>query len=368
MASSKANYFKLGLFSLTAIIILVATLIIYGAGTWRKEKLYFETYIDESVEGLSVGSPVNYRGVQIGQVEEITFVPAVYDLDYTHEKAAKFATYVLVVMSANPEKVRNFNRKIFNLENRIKEGLRLILARQTLTGVARLELDYPTSPGLVPEILWEPEHPYIPSAKSLLGNVADDFQELLHKLSEVDIAALELNINSLITELTAKTSAVDTASINEKLIRLLENADTAVAEVSTQANELLALLNSKTQSIDTTKINEHLISLMEDSETAVQKFALLNENLIEASEKIDEFFQVSQDCEKKNIYDITGNLNRMITNIDTAIYQGGPDISALLESVQHTLNNINSLISELKSNPSQLIFSNQPGRTEVYDE
>ncbi|AQQ70057.1 paraquat-inducible protein B [Limihaloglobus sulfuriphilus] len=367
MASSKANYFKLGVFSLTAIIILTATLIMYGAGTWGKESLYFETYIDESVEGLSVGSPVNYRGVQIGQVEKITFVPAVYDLDYTNITSSKFSTYVLVVMSANPQKVKNFNRKLFNLDNLIQEGLRLTLARQTLTGVARLELDYPSSPGPVPDILWEPDHPYIPASKSLLGNVTDDFQKLLHKLSEINIAALESNINNLITELTAKSSAVDTAAINTKLIRLLENADTAVTEVSTQTNELLAVLNSKTQKIDTEQINEHLLSLMQDSETAVQRFTQLNDNLILVSKNIDDFFQISEGSEKKNIYDISNRLDKILASLDSAIYQGGPDITALLESMQHTLNNINSFIAELKSNPGQLLYSNQPGKTEVYE-
>ena len=38
-----------------------------------------ETYIEESVQGLDIGSPMKFRGVLVGKVEEITLTSAVYD-------------------------------------------------------------------------------------------------------------------------------------------------------------------------------------------------------------------------------------------------------------------------------------------------
>ena len=44
-----------------------------------KEAALVETYIEESVQGLDIGSPMKFRGVLVGKVEEITLTSAVYD-------------------------------------------------------------------------------------------------------------------------------------------------------------------------------------------------------------------------------------------------------------------------------------------------
>ena len=44
-----------------------------GAGNVFKRTVTIETYFDESVQGLDVGSAVKYRGVQIGRVTRIGF-------------------------------------------------------------------------------------------------------------------------------------------------------------------------------------------------------------------------------------------------------------------------------------------------------
>lgn len=55
-------------------------IIILGAGNLSKN-LILETYFDESIQGLDVGSIVKFRGVKIGTVKEITFVQDKYKLD-----------------------------------------------------------------------------------------------------------------------------------------------------------------------------------------------------------------------------------------------------------------------------------------------
>ena len=61
--SQKANYFKLGLFVIGAIVAGVVVLIIIGTGRWFERKVTIETYFNESVQGLDIGSKMKYRGV-----------------------------------------------------------------------------------------------------------------------------------------------------------------------------------------------------------------------------------------------------------------------------------------------------------------
>ena len=69
--STKPHYFRIGIFVILALALVVAAVVVFGAGLLAQDKMYFETYFDESITGLSVGSPVEFRGVRIGQVETI---------------------------------------------------------------------------------------------------------------------------------------------------------------------------------------------------------------------------------------------------------------------------------------------------------
>ena len=71
--SEKPGYFRIGLFILIALAILVAGLVALGAGAFLRQRIYIETYVNASVQGIDIGSPVKFRGVQIGRVSGISF-------------------------------------------------------------------------------------------------------------------------------------------------------------------------------------------------------------------------------------------------------------------------------------------------------
>ena len=74
---TKANHFKIGVFVIIASGLLVVSIVML-ARPHMEEPMYIETYMDESVAGLNIGSPITYRGVDIGRVEGISFVSSRY--------------------------------------------------------------------------------------------------------------------------------------------------------------------------------------------------------------------------------------------------------------------------------------------------
>src|SRR5438046_9638009 len=78
--SAQANNFKLGLFVIGAVVAGVLLLLIVGSGRWFQSKTVIETYFNESVEGLDIGSNVKYRGVSVGEVKRIGFTYNKYEL------------------------------------------------------------------------------------------------------------------------------------------------------------------------------------------------------------------------------------------------------------------------------------------------
>ena len=79
--SQKANYFKLGLFVIGAIISGIVVLLVIGSGRWFERKITVETYFNESVQGLDLGSKMKFKGVVIGEVTKISFTYVTYQQD-----------------------------------------------------------------------------------------------------------------------------------------------------------------------------------------------------------------------------------------------------------------------------------------------
>ena len=71
---SHASYTRIGITVVVGVVAIVATLIYLGGMRGRGHEILVETYYDKPVAGLSVGSVVNFRGVKIGEVREISFV------------------------------------------------------------------------------------------------------------------------------------------------------------------------------------------------------------------------------------------------------------------------------------------------------
>jgi paraquat-inducible protein B len=70
--AKQANRMMIGGFVVLAVIIMAASLVVFGSGKFFKKTNKYMLYFDEPVNGLSVGAPVLFQGVQVGSVTSIT--------------------------------------------------------------------------------------------------------------------------------------------------------------------------------------------------------------------------------------------------------------------------------------------------------
>lgn len=71
----KVNYTVVGLFVVLLGAILLGIVLWLSKGDYRGTYDRYYAYMRESVSGLSVNSPVKYRGVEVGRVKEIVLSP-----------------------------------------------------------------------------------------------------------------------------------------------------------------------------------------------------------------------------------------------------------------------------------------------------
>ena len=171
------NQWKLGLFVALSLTLAFGGLVVFGANRLNRESFPIVTYFGESVEGLDVGSPVKFRGVQLGRVDGITFAPNQKDVQVTCEIFLE-TVQRLGLRETAPDT---------NIELALElEGLRLQLQRSGITGVAFLEADiFPEEKRVDAEYDFELPWNYLPSQPSTLRSIESGIEETLDTLPEV---------------------------------------------------------------------------------------------------------------------------------------------------------------------------------------
>ena len=67
----RPNTRLIGAFVSAAVVLIIALVMFFGSSSVFRKTTRFILFFDQSINGLSVGSPVKFRGVPIGSVERI---------------------------------------------------------------------------------------------------------------------------------------------------------------------------------------------------------------------------------------------------------------------------------------------------------
>ncbi len=313
---NNATYFKIGLFVLAGCAIFIAGLLYISADTIRGDMILVETYVDESVLGLSVGSPVMHRGVTIGQVQKITFAPLEYPMDVDSPEFKAYSRYVVVIMAIDLRKFPGLkNDPVFietMIRNQIKGGLRFKLSYQGITGISFMEADYMDPVRNLPlPVPWQPKNLYIPSAPSLITSFTQALDNVFRRLEKVDI---ESALAKMETTLTAMDQAIQDAKIGE-----VRESFIALTDEIRESNRKLQPFLIKTE------------TLPEDFNTAIEQFTVT------------------------------------MRKMEGLLSQSEPDIETVLGNLKTLSRNLKYLSESLKNDPAQLILSSPPKRSEVVE-
>lgn len=358
--SMKPSYFKIGLFVILASSLILGAIVVFGSGILTQEKIYFETYFDDSISGLSVGSRVEFRGVRIGQVEEVAFIRDKYELREQSSGVSKYESYVMVLCSVPRENLPEFSykKRVSRLNEMVTRGLRLQLASNLLTGQAFLQGNF-VDPERKPllEIAWEPKNMYIPSAPGAFTTMKDSVDKIMYKLQEIDIEKLVASVESILSSL-------------DKAI-----AEARIDDISKEARELLVQARTKVEKLDTDKI-----SVAAQQALASVDHAVADANVPALSHELQslivEVRQTNKNLQKlltspepvsgqSNLPEMIARLNKTLVRIDKLIATERPQIEMILGNFKEISDNLKDLTKNLKQHPSDLLFSNPPSQSEA---
>lgn len=249
--NKKTNYFKIGVFTLASITLVIIFCLLLGMGHLFQHSLLVETYFDESIQGLSIGSPVKYRGVNVGKITAIDMVNDVYG-DEIKNSSSEAQRYIYVQFSLT-QRLNHADATVEGAEKMIKsyvaKGFRASLATQDLVGNAFLSLNFVDDPKKAPTlpISWKPQDMYIPSTPSTLSQLTDTVSNIAASLNQVDFKKVIDDIDHLAISLDKNLQEAQIANLSEKMSTTLTETGNAMQQVTFLSAKINNALNDMNQ-------------------------------------------------------------------------------------------------------------------------
>jgi len=271
--NSNPNYFRLGVFVLAAIGVLVAVILIFGSGKFFKKSFYLETYIKQSVTGLDSGAAVRFRGVKIGQVTTIVLSGDTYEKNLPFENRRQ---YVVVRMKIFGDEVTEDQ-----LHHFIKDNLRARVKSMGITGVNYIELDFVSSAADYPTLPynWEPEYPVLPSMPNQTDEIISGIQKFIDSANQMNIESTQKKIDEVLISLN--TMMIGDGKGNEGIIRSVKELNVLLARIAkvTDKDELSILMRELVGAV--ASLRQTITSVQGDTTATLENLKQTSENLNE---------------------------------------------------------------------------------------
>jgi paraquat-inducible protein B len=217
-----------GAFVLGALGLGIGAILVFGGMRLFTRTTQLVVVFPDSVAGLAVGSPVTFRGVQIGHVQDIRI----------HINTRSQIEWIPVYIDVEPARITFIGDAVRNarteIEEAVRRGLRAQLISQSLvTGELSVNLDYHHELPLVqPQVVGDTlEIPTIPS----------DLQNLKDELRRLDLPGLVRETRQTLVTLQQSLAQVSSAigPLTEHLTSTLSATTQAVDRVGSTAEQTL---------------------------------------------------------------------------------------------------------------------------------
>jgi phospholipid/cholesterol/gamma-HCH transport system substrate-binding protein/paraquat-inducible protein B len=343
----RTNYFKVGLFIISAALLTILTITVLGGGRVFQKTMTVETYFEESVQGLDVGSPVNFRGVKIGKIAEISLARREY---------ATEAHYVLVRMALYPDAfpVKTGESAGEGLAAEVDKGLCCRLTILGLTGTARLEADYLPPEGHPPplKIDWQPHYPYIPSVSSTITRLNEALDRIMKQLEKINMPAMAKTFENTLSLLAKTSEEFDLRGIRGEAGSLLSE----LRNTNGLLNEILRGKDVKTLLQDGAAMVSAGRAIVEDWKMPLKKFQTA---LLDTSESIDVLAEKLASVSEGLPETLVG-LQKTLRRLDGFLMNQQQEIEVILSNIRVISENIKEVSENARQYPSQLLFGAPP--------
>ena len=353
--SNLGNKYKVGVFAVTAFVILIIGLVSLGTFKYFRQTYDFMTVVTASVQGLEKGAKVKIKGVTIGSVAKVQLSPDMGQIyiymKFDRDAFARATSKKLIKDSDLKHMSRQQVLDVFSesMSEHVRKGLRCQLMYGDITGNLFVELAMFDPDKNPPQDMDLPEGhpPYVPSLPTVtIGNIMDEIHRATENIAQMDLKKVSEQMNAFLE----KANSILNEQDFRKIVKEVESISSNLAELILTVKDVLdkKRLEEMTQNVQKTFDN------FNSTLDAIEKLAddtsseLKNTKLAETSEKA------------RNLLDSSNNA---VKNLDSLRAELRNDMNDL----KNTLKSAKDLLDYLERNPSSLI-SGKPDKPVVEPE
>jgi ABC-type transporter Mla subunit MlaD len=345
--SEKKSYFRLGLFVVVGLGAALLLLFILGGRQLLQPTFEFETYFNESIAGLEIGSPVKFRGVPVGEVDVISTSGALYERDV---RPGKRKGYIVVrcKLRGSREQVAEIRE---NLSAFIKGGVR---AKTQLAGITgqqfiMLDIEDPKNFRTLP-FDWKPEYPYLPSVPSTTGVLLARIQSFLASLDEADVSKIGKNLNTLLVTANKKLDDLDMRELSKDAVAALTDARKVIDHLD--------------EVITKAPIDEAVRNFSQASASAGRVLGdpKIGQSVANIEAVTDRLRKLADAGEFDRI---TKNLDDLVARLDAMVADNQYDVRVIIQDLRVTANNLRELSASIKRYPAGALIGGPPAKVEI---
>jgi len=326
MASPRTK-FAVGLFMASGMIFAVLVVIWLGMSRFLETGQYYVTYFDESVQGLDIDSPVKYRGVFVGRVENIGVAPD-----------SKLIKVVLKIESGQI------------LDSSIVAQLKSV----GITGSMFVELDQKKEDDVEqsPSLSFPSEYPIVASKPSEIGELISGINEVIDQIKSLDLREISENIKLTLQSINQKVTEANVKGISSSMESALARVEHILDDQ--RWDRILTSVENATQSANSLLRNaDRTLNQAENTMLRVEGIIADKEETVKTA--IDKFNQAMTNA---NIFLQKGS--SLVDGTDESMSHLMQYLVIVARNLEKASENLSQIMDILADQPSQLLFGDPP--------
>jgi len=280
----RANPAIVGAFVVGAVVLAVVGVALFGSGRLFRTTYEYVMYFTGDVNGLKIGAPVKFKGVQVGAVKNVLLNVSelnVFDTSAPQVSSGKVRIPVIIELDqdALTQKGGRLKPDPKTVKRLVDLGLRGQMAMESfVTGLLYVKLDM--HPGSQLNLVADSTVRYqeIPTLPTPLEEVQMKAAEFFGKLQEADIKGLVDHLSSAIEGIDKLVNSPKLSETLDTLPTLASNLDGAIARLT----KTLASVEELAESFDA-KIDPLSTSLEATAKSATEALRAAANTLNEAN-------------------------------------------------------------------------------------
>lgn len=345
----KANPKAVGGFVVGAVLLAAIAAIVFGSGRLFQERSQLVAFFSGSLQGLRIGAPVQFRGVEIGTVTDI----------YVQVDPETLEFVIPVILEVNLDHVRGLQEAKVQGQSRgeelVKLGLRAQLNPQSLvTGqqTVQLVLRPDTPVNLVETDLPYQQIPTIPSQmaqmEQSIGSVLADISDVLNQLKDI-FGENKGKMDEVVANISDATNHMK-ATMSD-LRKAAGDVSQLTTEIVQRKEAIFALIDNTNEAVLTYKgLGDRANAIVAANEEALSQGIA---GLREVEAKISELASTAE-----------ATLNENRRGIRDFTNDGMYEIRNLAVDAQAAVEQFRRVMEEMERDPARF-FLGKPGQVEV---